>query len=128
MLKAEEQVIVAKEYTSGHLSSREVRDVVSFYKKYKGRTILYAIRRVRGSRGVRLHLVKFRIPPEGPRLAFLRRRFEKIAGRGSIVSIRTRMGTATLVLTKEGRDRLQRLALERKMTAANLIEELVGGR
>jgi len=125
MLPDSEQKLVALAYAGGELNVKDVRDVVSFRKRYPKKTIRHAVERVKSSRDIVQYLVKFRISERGMNEVALRHRFSKLLGNANIVSLNIKGRVATLTINEEGQKRLQAVAKERGMTKGKLVRQVI---
>ncbi len=121
MLPKGDQLQVARAYVEKKLSGKEVRDVVSLFKRNTNRTIEEAIERVKSSRDIIQYLIRFRIA-KSVRKEILRGKFATMLGGGNIVSLEVKGKVANSTITEEGRIILQREAKKRGMTKRKLVQ------
>ena len=125
-LPAPNQVTVAKAVIAGELNSEDVRAIVSFYRDFfAGISIGRAIERIKSSRNIKQYVVYFELESKNIKFGVLRSRFEKIFGKGNIVSLREDDGIGELVLTVEGRKRLEEAAKSKRMRKRKFIQKIV---
>ncbi len=120
MLPKGDQLQVTRAYVEKKLSGKEVRDVVSLFKRNTNRTIEEAIERVKSSRDITQYLIRFRIA-KSSRKEKLRCKFATMLGGSNIVSLEVKGKVANLTITEEGRIKLQREAKKRGMTKRKLV-------
>lgn len=120
MLPKGDQLQVARAYVEKKLSGKEVRDVVSLFKRNTNRTIEEVIERVKSSRDITQYLIRFRIA-KSVRKEILRGKFATMLGGSNIVSLEVKGKVANLTITEEGRIKLQREAKKRGMTKRKLV-------
>lgn len=120
MLPKGDQLQVARAYVEKKLSGKEVRDVVSLFKRNANQTIEEVIERVKSSRDITQYLIRFRIA-KSVRKEILRGKFATMLGGSNIVSLEVKGKVANLTITEEGRIKLQREAKKRGMTKRKLV-------
>lgn len=125
MLPKGNQLQVARAYIENKLSGKEVRDVVSLFKRNPNWEIEEAIERVKSYRDIIQYIIRFRIPKD-VRKEVLRRKFATILGKGSIISLEIRNNVGNLIIDEEGRKILQREAKKRGITKRKFITLMIG--
>lgn len=120
------QITVAMAVIARELNSEDVRAIVSFYRDSStGISIGKAIERIKSSRNIKQYVVYFELKSKNIKLGILRSRFEKIFGRGNIVSLREDDGIGELVLNVEGRKLLEESAKSKRMSKRKFIQGIV---
>ncbi len=120
------QLKVAEAVIGGELTSEDVRAIVSFYKDFAaGISIGRVIERIKSSRNIKQYVVYFELESENIKFGVLRSRFEKIFGKGNIVSLQEDDGIGELVLNVEGRKRLEQAAKSKRMRKRKFIQKIV---
>lgn len=115
------QLKVAKAYVDNELSTKDVRDVVSWYRKNPKSEIQDAIDRIKESKDIVQYVIKFRIAKK-QRIRVLRRRLSKLLGEENLVSFKVSGQIANLVVNEKGRRTLQEEAKKRRITKRKLIK------
>ena len=80
------QMTVAKRVIAGKLNSEDVRAIVTFHRDFPGIRIGKIIERIKSSRNIRQYVVYFESDSARIKPAVLRSRFERVFGKGNIVS------------------------------------------
>jgi len=125
-LPASNQLKVAKAVIAGELTSEDVRAIVSFYRDLAARiSIGRVIERIKSSRNIKQYVVYFKLESENIKFGVLRSRFEKIFGKGNIVSLKEVNKVGELVLNAKGKNCLQEEAKRRGVTKRGFIRKLV---
>ena len=124
-LPAPSQVTVAKDVIAGKLDSEDVRAIVTFHKDFPSISVRKVIERIKSSRNIKQYIVHFEIGLWSKKLTVLRSRFNKIFGKGNVISLNEDNGVGELILNSEGKNRLQKEAKLRNLTKRELIRKLV---
>jgi len=124
MLPKGDQLQVARAYIEKKLSGKEVRNVVSLFKRNPNRKIEEAIKRVKSSRDIIQYIIRFRVA-KGVRKEILRCKFVDMLGNRNIVSLKVNGKVANLTITEKGRKILQREAKKRGVTKRKFINLLI---
>ena len=124
MLPKGDQLQVARAYIEKKLSGKEVRDVVSLFKRNPNRKIEEAIKKVKSSRDIIQYIIRFRVA-KGVRKEILRCKFADMLGNRNIVSLKVNGKIANLTITKEGREILQREAKKQGITKRKFINLVI---
>jgi len=124
MLPKGDQLQVARAYIENKLSGKEVRDVVSSFKRNLNQNIEEAIERVKSSRDIIQYIIRFRVA-KGVRKKVLRYKFAAMLGGRNIVSLEVNGKVANLTITEKGRKILQREAKKRGVTKRKFVNLMV---
>jgi len=114
-LPKEKQIILAREITKGRISSKDVRIITTFMKKFPTRSVQRILRDYYESRDKKTYVVQFAMLGNGEQND-LKRFFEKMLGKDVIVSLETKGGKTNLEVSAEGYRKL-REAAKRKRTS-----------
>lgn len=121
-----DQIVVARRVVEGQLTSKDVRDIVTFRKTLIKVPIDKIIRTVLTSKNIKEYIAQFIIPSTDVTQKELMKRFAKIIGKDNIRSLKIRGFLGFLAVTPEGRQRFQKMATDLGITKSNLIEEIIG--
>ena len=124
-LQHNNQVALAKCVIMGGLTSEDVRAIVTFHREFPSVSIKKVIERIKSSRDIKQYVVYFKLGSERKNFATIRSRFEKIFGKGNIVSLKEDDSIGELVLNVDGKNRLQEEAKRRGLTKRKLIRKIV---
>ncbi len=124
-LPKSDQLNVAKAVIAGELNSEDVRAIVSFYRDFPRRSIGKIIERIKSSRNIKQYVVYFELGSADTKFGVLRSRFEKIFGKGNIVSLQEDDGIGELVLNVKGRKRLEEAAKSKRMRKRKFVQKIV---
>lgn len=124
-LRPPEQIPVAKAVVAGDLSSDDVRAIVSLRKQTPSVSINRIIDRIKRSRNIRHYVAYFLVPSRQFSPEKLRSRFDESFGKGNIISFKVDKHLGELVLSVEGKRRLQKSAKESGVTKRRFLENVV---
>jgi hypothetical protein len=121
MLPKADQPRVAKAYIEGHLSGKDIRDIVTLWRKNPRSDVQDIIDRVKGSRDIVRYVVRFRLHKK-TKMSDLHQRFADMLGEHNIVSLENNGRIVTLIISEEGRKMLEREAKKHRVTKRKLIQ------
>lgn len=124
-LDCRDQNVVALAYLDSSLSSRDVRDVVSYKRSHPKTSVDKAIKSVKGSRNVRHYIVLLDIAQAKATENAIRSRVTRALGTEGVVSLAFDGGIMKLVLTNAGRKVLAERAREMGITKRQFMQELL---
>jgi hypothetical protein len=125
-LPTADQFPVAQAVAHGGLNTDDVRAIITFRKDQPKLPISEVISRVTSSRNIREYVVQFRAPTEGE-MKNIEGRFSKLIGQGGIRSVNAEKGVGTLLLNKDGKNRLELIARRKGLTKRGLVEKVISG-
>lgn len=126
-LPAADQLPVAQRVARGELTGDDVRAIISLRKVQPKLPMSEVISRVTGSRNVREYIVQFLVPAGEVELKDIEDRFSKLLGREGVRSVSVEKGLGTLILNKDGRNRLELIARRKRLTKRALVNQIVSG-
>jgi hypothetical protein len=124
-LSSADQSFVAAMASRGELASADVRAIVASRMANPRAPIRKITERVLASRPIKEYEARFVVPAAGGGAQALRGRFSRLLGEDNIRAFSVEDQVATLVVSPEGKDRLQEAAKKHKLTKRELIQNLV---
>jgi len=124
-LSPRDQLTVARAFMVGDITSKDVRDVVARSSRAPDASIGAAIERVVKSRDIKEYVAEFSFENAGASPRQIRKRFERLLGARNIKSFSQPGRVGRVVLTAQGRRRLQEAANRARATKRELIEKTV---
>lgn len=124
-LPEKKQKILAEHFVSGKITSKDVRVITTFAKKFSGRSIEKVIRDYEKSKDVRLYVAQFRFPASFNDRVGLRKQFEKIVGKDEIKRLQFKRGVAVLEVTTLGHKKLREAVRKRRTTLRQFVTSVV---
>ncbi len=121
-----DQFPVAQAVARGDLTTDDVRAIITFRKDQPKLPISEVISRVMSSRNIREYVVQFLVPAE-EEMKNMEDRFSKLFGQGGIRSVNAEKGVGTLLLSKDGKNRLGLIAKRKGLTKRALVEKVISG-
>jgi len=119
------QINVAESFIAGELTSEDVRAIVTFHRDFPSIGIRKIIERIKNSRNIKQYVAYFPVNLEGVEIRKLKARFERILGKKNIISFKVDENVGDLVMTKEGRQRLQNAAKRKRVTKRRYIQQII---
>jgi hypothetical protein len=126
-LPTADQFLVAEAVARGKLNSDDVRAVISLRKNQPKLSISRIISRVTGSRNIKEYGVQFLSSAKEEELKNIKDRFSKLLGQDGISSVNVEKGLGTLILNKDGKNRLELIAKRKGLTKRALVEKVISG-
>ena len=111
--------------TAGDLMSKDIRGVVSLRKSLPDMGIRGVIERFKGARDIKEYVAQFVVPASFHDPEKLSRAFAQELGKDNVRSVSIRGQVGELVVSAEGRRRLEAMAKARKITKRKVIEAIV---
>lgn len=124
MLNKSDQLKVAQAYVKKDLSGKDVKEVVTLWKKNTKCTVEEVVRRIKSSRDIVQYVIRFR-RREKEELAVLRRKFAAILGKDNVVSLEIKGKIVNLTISEKGRQILQQEAKKHGLSKRKLIERVI---
>jgi hypothetical protein len=124
MLPAVDQLKVAKAYIEGGLNTKDIRDIVTIFKRNPKSDIDTLIDRIKSSKDIIQYVIKFRILNK-QEIRLLKEKFSKILGDENIISFEVNGKIAKLVINEKGQKILQEEANKYGITKRKLIKCIV---
>lgn len=124
-LPAKRQKILARHFVSGKINSKDVRVITTHAKKFPNRLIERIIADYEKSKDIRLYVAEFRLPSHFNNRIGLRKRFEKIVGKGEIKKLKFKKGVAVLEVTSLGHKRLREAVRKQRTTLRKFVTSVV---
>lgn len=124
-LPEKKQKILAEHFVSGKITSKDVRVITTFAKKFSGRSIKKVIRDYEKSKDVRLYVAHFRLPASFNDRVGLRKQFENIVGKDEIKRLQFKRGVAVLEVTTLGHKKLREAVRKRRTTLRQFVTSVV---
>jgi hypothetical protein len=126
-LTSADQLYVAAMVSKGGLVSADVRAIVALRMANPRTPISKITERVMASRPIKEYEARFVVPATGRDPQALRGRFSRLVGEDNIRAFSVENQVGTLVVSPEGKDRLQEAARKHRLTKRELIDGLVSG-
>jgi len=125
-LSDSDQHVVAKAVLKGELSSDDVRAIVTLRRDLPHVEIGEIVDRIKASRNIKQYVVYFVVPSLGKRdRAIIRARFEQAIGARTIVSLKSEDDVGELIITGEGKKRLEEAARSKGNTKRAYVQSLI---
>jgi len=124
-LPPEKQKTLAMNFADGKITSKDVRIITTFAKKFSGRSMERVIRDYEKSRDVRLYVAQFQLPASFNKQVGLRKRFEKIVGNNEIKKLQFEDGVAVLEVTALGHKKLREAVRKQQTTLRKFVTSIV---
>ncbi len=124
-LPLEKQRTLADYFGKGRISSKDVRIITTFAKKFSDKPIAKIIADYEKTKDIRIYVVQFRLPSHFSNKIGLGKRFEKIIGKRGIKKLQLERETAVLELTTAGYKKLREVVRQRKTTLRKFIVSFV---
>jgi hypothetical protein len=125
-LPLDKQRILADYIRKGRISSKDVRIITTFAKRFSGKPIAEIIKDYEKSKDIRIYVVQFRLPLNFSNQIGLSKRFEKIVGKSGITKLQFEGETAVLELTTAGYKKLREVVCKRRTTLRKFVTSLIG--
>ncbi len=126
-LPHDKQKILADHLIEGRITSKDVRNIVTFAKRFPNKPMSKVIVDYEKSKDVRVYVAKFRVPAGFSNKVELMRRFKKFVERREIKSLLLRNGMGVLELNDIGYERLRAAVRKNKTTLRRFVELVVEG-
>jgi len=123
-LPTADQFSVAQAVARGNLNSSDVRAIITFRKDQPKLPISEVISRVMNSRNIREYVVQFLVPAEED-IRSIKDRFSKLIGHDGVRSVNAEKGLGTLILNKDGKNRLELIAKRKGLTKRAIVERVI---
>ena len=120
-LPNEKQKSLADHLVKGRITSKDIRIIASFSKKFPYRSIAKIVKDYEKTRDTRVYVAEFRLPAHFTNLVGLRRRFETIVGKSEIKKLQLNENVVVLEITALGHKKLREAVRESKMTLRRFI-------
>ena len=120
-LPFEKQKILANHFAKGQFTSKDIRIVTTFAKKFPRKSMKQVISDYEKSKDIRLYVAQFRLPASFNNRDGLYKRFRKIVGKDEIKRLRFKGGVAVLEITSMGYKKLREVLRERQMKLRKFI-------
>jgi len=121
-----DQFPVAQAVARGDLNTDDVRAIITFRKNQPKLPISKVISRVMSSRNIKEYVVQFLVPPQ-EEMKNIEGRFSKLIGQDGIRSVTAEKRMGTLLLNKDGKNRLELIAKKKGLTKRSLVKEIISG-
>jgi hypothetical protein len=121
LLPKSDQPVVARACVESGLSGKEVREVVVLRRIDGKQPIHSIIDSVKGSRIKVQYVIRFAVSSDGVKNN-LRRRFELLLGKKNIVSFEIKNNIGIVIVTEEGKSRLESEARRRNITKKKIVQ------
>ena len=123
-LPKDKQIVLARELTKGRLSSKDMRIITTFVKRFPKRSSQRILRDYYKSRDKKTYVVKFAMLSDRAQDG-LRKSFEKMVGKDLIVSFETKHRTTSLELSAEGHRKLMEAAKMKQTTLREFVTSIL---
>ena len=127
MLEEQDQKIVSKEMAEGKLTSAELRAIREFRKEVPDIHIYEIIEKVKSTQDIKQYIAEFVVRSKKIHEQMLKKRFAKVIELQNIVSLTLKGPIGRIVMSKNGKNLLQKYANERDFTKAKAISSIVHG-
>jgi len=124
-LPNEKQKALANHLVKGRITSRDIRIIVSFSKKFPYRSIAKIVKDYEKTRDTRVYVAEFRLPAHFTNLVGLRRRFETIVGKSEIKKLQLNEQVVVLEITALGHKKLREAVRRQRTTLRKFVTSMV---
>lgn len=127
MLEKQDQKIVGKEMVEGKLTSSDLRAIREFRKEAPDIHMNEIIEKVKSTQDIKQYVAEFVVRSKQIHKQILKKRFAKVIELQNIVSLTLSGAIGRIVMSKNGKNLLQKYANERDFTKAKAISSIVHG-
>jgi len=127
MLNDADQIPVSQQIASGQLDSADVRAILDLRKSKAYMKIQAIIDRVKESKNIKEYVAEFIVRNKAIDTGLLRKRFDHVIGEKNIVSLRLKGSFGSIVMTLEGKGRLEHRSREKRVSRSGIINAIVQG-
>jgi hypothetical protein len=124
-LPFEKQEVLANHFIQGKFTSKDIRNITTFAKKFPKISVDRVISGYEKSKDVRLYVAQFRLPKSFDNREGLYKRFKEIVGKNEIKKLQFNRGIAVLEITSIGYKKLRAELNKRRMTLKKFIDHTV---
>lgn len=128
-LPPKQQKTLATHFADGKITSKDVRIITTFARKFPDKSIKKVITDYQKSKDIRVYVAQFRLPARFNNRVGLRKQFEEIVGRKEITNWHIRNRVVILEMTTLGHKNLRKAVRKQRTTLRKFIksvaEELV---
>lgn len=124
-LPYEKQKALANYLIKGLITSKDVRIISTYAKKFPRKSIEKVITNYEKTRDTRLYVIKFRLPTEFNDQNEFLRRFEKIVGKNEIKKFQLEKRVLVLEITTLGHKKLREAVRKKQITLRKYIESII---
>lgn len=121
-LPFEKQKVLVNYFIKGKLTSKDIRIVTTFAKKFPRKSMDQVISDYEKSKDIRIYVAQFRLPNSFNNRDGLYKQFIKIVGKDEIKKLQFKRGVAVLELTSIGYKKLREMLHKKRMTLKKFID------
>lgn len=127
MMGERDQIVISKEIASGRLDSADVRAIRELRKDDSQSKIQAIIDRVKASKNIKQYVAEFVLRNKAITKKQLKERFGGVVGDGALVSLELKGSFGSIVLTPEGKQKLDDRARDKGLSRSGIIGAIVRG-
>ena len=127
MMGERDQFVISKEIASGRLDSADVRAIHELRKEDPKMSIQAIVDRVRASKNIKQYVAEFVLRNKAITKKLLKKRLGRVVGDSNLVSLEVKGSFGSIVLTPEGKRRLDDTAREKRASRGAIINAVVRG-
>ena len=124
-LPIKQQEILADFFISGKITSKDVRHITTFAKKFPDKSMKKIISDYEKSKDIKIYVAHFQLPNDFKGESQLRSRFEQIIGTDEINKLNIQKKKVTLEVTALGYKKLRETVRKKRMTLRKFMESIV---
>jgi len=124
-LPDEKQKWLAEHFVKGRITSKDVRIIATFAKKFPHKSIAKVVTDYERTKDIRLYVAHFRLPAHFNNRVGLHKRFEEIVGKGEMRRLQFQRRVAVLEVTSLGYKKLREAVRRRRTTLRQFVTSVV---
>jgi hypothetical protein len=124
-LSPKKQKGLSKYIIKGRITSKDVRIITTFAKKFPRKSIEQVIAEYEKSKDIRLYVAQFRLPTSFNNMDGIHKRFIEIVGKDEIKKLKFNKEVAVLEVTAMGYKKLREAVRKKQMTLRKFIAAIV---